>query len=556
MYQFKKKGVKRKVSHNWRNILLTAIILITAILFISAPPATAQEPKGEVITTEEGSGIPVEKSPVMPEQEGYFIQRDAVKAVRNINDFHLLGLSEPEIIELSKLLKNEVYPKYPGFIPDLKQFYVDVNETLGLGLSEEQIDLLVEEITRPEDPGDFEIPLRPPKDSSAIEVIGRVPSDESAPWLTKKNRLFLFFVNDSNTPTVQWTEAQKQTARSRVEESETWFQNKDTLDWIDRILWAHYGTYDSPTEYTVNFTNSCSNSWMDTVAATHGYADLEALLRAQRTSFGDDYIVALFLIAKDARSQACPYLPEWGGGYGHWDERAIIFAYRGSGAALIMRDSGVYKHETLHLYGACDEYYSSHCNTGCGECLVTYPTYRATYPNEWNCEYCTETPVLCTMRSGAHADTNNDHMCCWTAGQIGWSTICITDCPSEALLKDDLNNLEVLTRLRDQILSKNAQGKQIIEGYYAHSSELTRILLTHPSYGKRAARLIYSFMPEFRRILAKGKVTVKKRKIREVARLLNDLSRSADPELKEFLIKMKRQVNNKKLLRQFGVRLR
>ena len=98
MYQFKKQGVKLKVSHNLRNILLIAIILITPILFISAPPSAAQESKGDVIT-EEGSVIPVEETPVMPDQEGYFIQRDAVKAVREINDFHLLGLSEPEIIE-------------------------------------------------------------------------------------------------------------------------------------------------------------------------------------------------------------------------------------------------------------------------------------------------------------------------------------------------------------------------------------------------------------------------------------------------------------------------
>ena len=187
---------------------------------------------------------------------------------------------------------------------------MDINETLGLELSEEQIDLQVEEITRPEDPEDFEIPLRPPKGSLAIEVIGRVPSDESAPYFTKKNRLFLFFVNNSGTGN-NWTEAQKQTARNRVEEAETWFRNKDTVNNIDSVLWAHYGSYESPTEYNVPFTNNCSNSWMDTVAATHGYADLEALLRAQRTSFGDDHIVALFLISEDSRSQACPYIPEW-----------------------------------------------------------------------------------------------------------------------------------------------------------------------------------------------------------------------------------------------------
>ncbi|MBT8351212.1 MAG: hypothetical protein KJO26_08265, partial [Deltaproteobacteria bacterium] len=206
--------IKRLVGFHWVPITLVLVCFLSG-----AGNIAAQEIKGHVIT-EDGEVLPVEKTTVLPDQEGYFIQPDAEKAVREINAFHMLGLSESKIIQLSNLLKNEVYPKYSKSIPDLKQFFMDVNETLGLGLSEEQIDLQVEEITRPEDPGDFEIPLRPPTSSLNLPEIGRVPSDESAPYLTKKNRLFLFFVNDSGTAN-NWTDAQKQTARSRVEESET-----------------------------------------------------------------------------------------------------------------------------------------------------------------------------------------------------------------------------------------------------------------------------------------------------------------------------------------------
>lgn len=524
-----------------------AVPFITVFFLFSAGLTAAQEPNGDAIT-KEGDVIPV-----APGGEGYFVQRDAEKAVRYLNELYQLGLTESKILQLAERLEEEIYPRYPGAIPDLKKYLIDVNETLGLGLSDQEIDMQLEEVTKPERPEDYEIPLRPPKSLKEDEVIGRVPSDESAPYFTSKNRLFLFFVNDSGTAN-NWTTDQKLTARSMVEESETWFQDKDTAGHITSILWGHFGSGSDPAEEDVSFTNNCSNTWMDQVAQNHGFADLEALLKYYKGDWGDDHIVALFLISEDDRSRACPYIPEWGGAYGQWDERCIIFAYKGSGPALVMRDAGVYKHETLHLYGACDEYHSSECNTGCGQCLVTYPDYRADYLNEHNCEYCTLTPDDCVMRSGAYDDPLNDHICCWTMGQIGWESDCEA-CPSEAVLKDDLDSLEVLTQLRDRLLAKNAQGKQIIEGYYVHSRELSKILLTHPSYSKCAARLIYSFMPEFRRILAEGTLTMEEKKVKKLVRFLNGLRRSAGPELKEFIDEMRKQVLDENFLGQFGIRI-
>jgi hypothetical protein len=460
----------------------------------------------------------------------------------------MLGLTEFEISNLAIRLELEIFPKYPGPITDLKAFLKDVNETLGLGLTEDQINMQIEKANKPERPEDFEFPLRPPDTQIKLDNISRAPGDESAPYLRGDNLLVMFYIDDEDTSNT-WTQDQKLIARDRVVESYNWLLAKDTLGNISSILYARY-----PASYEVNFTNNCSNTWMDQAAQLVGYTDLEDCLRSMKSSFGVDHIGALFVISEDARSQACPYIPEWGGGYGHWDERCIIFAYRGSPPAVTMRDAGVYKHETLHLYGACDEYRSSECNSGCGQCVATYPDYRSTYLNEHNCEYCTTTPQSCTMRSGAHNSSQNDHICCWSMGQIGWNTIC-EDCPSEVVLRDDLDSLEVLTQLRDRVLEKNAQGKQIIEGYYAHSSELTKILLTHPGYSERAARLIYSFIPDFRRILAKGTVTIKRRKIKKVVEFLNDLSRSASPELNAFIVKMKKQILDENFLGQFGIKI-
>ncbi len=446
------------------------VVILVATFFLSGVgQAAAQEIKGYIIT-KDGALVPDQAPPVASGGEDYFIQRNADKAVRDLNDFHQLGLTESEIEELAERLETEVYPRYPGPIRDLKAYVMDVNNTLGLGLTEEQVDMQVGEALRPERPEEFEIPLRPPE--TLNEVIERTPADESAPYFIGDNCLLMFYVDDQDTSNA-WTDSQKLIARDRVVESYNWFLAKDSFNYISSVFYAR-----DPASFEVDFTNHCDNTWMDQIAIMKGYTDLEDCLRTLKSAYGVDYIVALFLISEDSRSQACPYIPEWDAGrYGHWDERAIIFAYKGSGAALVMRDAGVYKHEALHLYGACDEYYSSMCNSGCGQCVATYPDFRAAFLNQHNCEYCTTTPVSCVMRSGAHADPLNNDICTWTMGQIGWV------CPASLAAANSSVEpyVPLLREFRDRYLLRdnNPIGRMVVRYYYRFAPEMVDLMARH-----------------------------------------------------------------------------
>ena len=450
---------------------IAASLIIAVFFLLGSSLAGAQEIDGYIIT-EDGDLMPDYEPPYATGEDTFFIQKNSVQAIHEMNDFHRLELTESQMNELAEKLENEVYPRYDEPITDIQQFLTDVNLTLELGLSEEQIEAQIEEMTRPRSPEEFEIPLRFPPES-LVEVFGRVPSDESAPYFIGSNRLLMFYIDDAGTSNA-WTEAQKLTARDRVVESQNWFLAKDTNDYISSVSYARF-----PQSFEVNFTNDCTNTWMDAAAVQAGFTDLEDCLRYYKGVFNADYIVALFLISEDARSQACPYVPEMGGGYGHWDERCIIFSYRGSGAGITMADAGVYKHEILHLYGACDEYYSSQCNSGCGECVASYPDFRPVFLNQYNCEYCTATPVSCIMRSGAHGSALNNDICVWSMGQIGWV------CPASVAAKN--SSLEIyiplIRQFRDDYLlvDTNPIGKLFVHYYYKYAPEMVDLMARHES---------------------------------------------------------------------------
>jgi hypothetical protein len=137
-------------------------------------------------------------------------------------------------------------------------------------------------------------------------------------------------------------------------------------------------------------------------------------------------------------------------------------------------------------------------------------------------------------------------------------TITVTEstCPIQTTLGDDTPSLGALRRFRDQVLANNAGGQQLIDGYYAHAGELTRILLTHPRYLTRAAQLLQAFRPEIRRLTDGKIVRIRRAKLREVTTLLHDLRDSASPGLQAFLDNARAQLMDEDAMGQFGVTLR
>ncbi|KYK37907.1 MAG: hypothetical protein AYK18_18125 [Theionarchaea archaeon DG-70] len=355
--------------------------------------------------------IPIDISDGVPQSQKnqYYLPCCSSKVAKDLNDYFEFSWTQEQIDLAAEKIENEIYPKYSNGFSDLNGFLSDLNIALELDLKQEQIDELIYAL----ESGSFyektDAPI-PHISDEIIEQLAKHSSDSSAPFLTGRTVIARIYMNDPNN---SWSADDRNMAWQQIITVATHIQN-----------WAPYSanvslvhvSFISTLEATPDYTaDAPDHDWMDHAVYILGYLDTTEFAKAIKTTYNADHVIQLFLPHTDGRSYALPYLT-WG--YG---ERACVFFYASCYIVCIRNDEGPYKHEALHLFGACDEYYESQCSSWCNQCDLTYETYRSFYLNEGNCEYCMSNPVPCVMRSGANDNHEmNDFICDYTRGQVGW----------------------------------------------------------------------------------------------------------------------------------------
>ncbi|MBU7026563.1 MAG: hypothetical protein HXS48_06445, partial [Theionarchaea archaeon] len=341
-------------------------------------------------------------------QYQYYLPCCSSKVAEDLNEYFEFNWTEEQITLAAGEIESEIYPRYSQGFSDLTSFFNDLNIILELNLTQAQIDELVYALENGLFSPKTDAPL--PQVPDEITELVKHPSDSSAPFLTGKNVIARIYVND---PDNTWDADDRNTAWQQVSTAANqilnWAPSSANVSFIHVPFIA---TLDETPDYS---SDNPDEEWMEQAVKSLGYADTIEFAKAIKTTYNADHVIQLFLVHTDEISYALPY-PF--GGYG---ERACVFFYDVCFIVCIRNDEGPYKHETLHLYGACDEYYESECNFGCGQCQITYDYYRSLYLNSRNCEYCMSNSVPCVMRSGANNDhAMNDYICPYTKGQIGW----------------------------------------------------------------------------------------------------------------------------------------
>ncbi len=345
----------------------------------------------------------------LPQESKYYSPCCSLRVAQDLNDYFKFNWTEEQTALTSERIEKEIYPKYSNGITDLSSFLNDLNSILELNLDHTQIDELINAI----ETGIFSErtdALLPPISEEILRQTAEHPSDSSAPFLTGRNVIARIYVND---PDNVWSSDDKNTAWQQVSTAAS--QLVALAPGSANVSFVHV-SFVAPLGGVPDYSAGAPDKdWMEKAVDFLGYSSTEELAQAIKASYNADHVILLFLPHTYGVSYALPY-PD--GGYG---ERACVFFYDGCFIVCIKNDEGPYKHEILHLFGACDEHYESQCIDRCGHCMVTYSTYRSLYPNSGNCEYCTSNPVPCVMRSGANDNhAMNDYLCDYTRGQIGW----------------------------------------------------------------------------------------------------------------------------------------
>jgi hypothetical protein len=354
--------------------------------------------------------VPIDIPEEVPEsqQNKFYLPCYSSKVAEDLNEYFEFNWTEEKITSVAEEIESEIYPKYSQGISDLTSFLNDLNTVLELNLTAEQIDELVYALEN----GLFspKTDAYLPPGSDGITESMRHPSDTSAPFLTGRNVIARIYVNDRNNT---WTADDRDTAWQQVSiaasQIRNWAPSSANVSFVHVSFIA---TLNGTPNYSVD---NPDKDWMEDVVYTFGYPSTAEFAKALKTTYNADHVIQLFLPHIDERSYALPY-PSW-----DYGERACVFFYASCFIVCIRNDEGPYKHEALHLFGACDEYYESQCNFGCAQCEWAYEHYKSLYSNSGNCEYCMSNPVPCIMRSGVNDNhAMNDYICYYTRGQIGW----------------------------------------------------------------------------------------------------------------------------------------
>jgi hypothetical protein len=124
-----------------------------------------------------------------------------------------------------------------------------------------------------------------------------------------------------------------------------------------------------------------------------------------------------------------------------------------------------------------------------------------------------------------------------------------------AIADGEQGTLSSLRQYRNRVLIKTPAGREYIKQFYAHSIELTRIMMDNPAIAADAKKALDSLKPDIQ-AAAQGKaVTISQAKVSTIISVLNKIGSKASPELFRVIQRVKRDLRQKKALGRMGVKV-
>jgi hypothetical protein len=128
-------------------------------------------------------------------------------------------------------------------------------------------------------------------------------------------------------------------------------------------------------------------------------------------------------------------------------------------------------------------------------------------------------------------------------------------CPFVAIADGEQGTLSSLRQYRNKVLIKTLAGREYIKQFYAHSIELTKIVVNNPAIAADAKKTLDSLKPDIQ-AAGQGKVvSISKAEVSTIISVLNKISSEASPELSRVIQRVKRDLREKKTLGRMGIKV-
>jgi len=417
--------MSRVVKKNFIVPIIFSLFLVTMIPHLTYSGANPQFIKinQNVKTPQTITEMPLMKSYGFQPCDNFELDENATSLLYGLKDLLNLSFEKNEISLYSDTLKNEIYSKYPNKICNLTLFLLDVNNTMNLQLNannikainlnvKDKIESLKEEYLLNDLPKLVE-------SNKGIAPLQTPPYSESAPYLMGNTYILIIYID---TPSYKWTDSDISTAWNKVIEMRNWMTSQAPSSSNINFKQGYYRVASNTDD--ICFTMDCFFDWMDYAAEALGFSDTGDMAEWIKNNQSTDNSILIFQPHMDGRPYALPY-PYWGTG-----ERTTLFFYDCYFGLCFFKDYPTYAHESLHLFGAADEYYQSSDGSGCGcptcgspgcsqQVPYTYYTIRPYYPNA-NCQYCNQNSVDSVMKNPDVIKTNPSAISYYAKGMVGW----------------------------------------------------------------------------------------------------------------------------------------
>lgn len=422
-----------KIDKNAVWILFLSLLVFSILVFGATPNTSINKPQFQNVSTP--TKIDITSVSIHEKSCKFSLRENPGDSITDLMKILRINLSEANIIEYSNKLKDFIYPKYKNGVCDIQLFLKDLNNTLELNLSSSKISEINSEIEKQLNQKRYDLPPRElelsnlyTSDISKQKIV--IPDDDTAPYLIGNTFVLMVYVD---SPSYKWTLLDIYTSLNEVKKMSDWLKGRSpesanvnfTLG-LNSTLW-YYRTnisVDSKPYSKASGNDGCGNwtyeGWMEEATRNLGFSDLD-----KDGYYGDDMVkyiknisnsnnsVILFSLHTGERSYACGL-----GGI----PRASVYFYDACILLCWTARYDTYAHETLHLFGAYDEYYKASDNTGCtgkygDDCTTYFPYWNYT---NGNCERCNNASIDSVMKNSQVIYSKPDAMTNYTKGQIGW----------------------------------------------------------------------------------------------------------------------------------------
>lgn len=125
-------------------------------------------------------------------------------------------------------------------------------------------------------------------------------------------------------------------------------------------------------------------------------------------------------------------------------------------------------------------------------------------------------------------------------------------CPAQAVLEQS-SSLDLLRKLRRNVLAKNVTGRKYSNLYYKHGAELVSLIIRYQEVREDSTKVLLEIMPDIRMLLQSNNVILNEDLIEDVEDLIDTLESYASSDLGKTLNMIRKDIRDKSTLNKFGV---